>query len=487
MTGRILIVDAVPTNRIVLRVKLAAAFYDVVQAGTAEQALSYLRGAPVDLVILSNNLPDMSGAKLCAALRRLPQARRLPLIALLTDDAGEDRRACLLAGADDVLSRPLDDLILLARVRSLHRARDAEIELGLHDGNQHVGGLAEAAEPYMQAAAIVLTPASDSPALLRASADLAQTLGTRMNDKITVQPWDALLRDKEAQADVIVVIEAQTGTSDGLSLLPQLRTHSGTRHAALHYVAHGHQRQQAAAALDIGAADVSTCGLEPEELSIRLRKLIARKKTADKLRDSMRDGLRAAIIDPLTGLYNRRYALPYLDNLANRAQHSGRGYAVLLADIDHFKTVNDTHGHAAGDRILADIAKRMREALRGSDLLARFGGEEFLIALPEVSKADALRSGERLCQIVAATPFTLPDGTALEITVSVGVALSGPPEKPPQSLVESADLALYAAKDKGRNTVVLADTVTPLIRPGRSPGAARVRPGAVPKARSRKA
>lgn len=467
MTGRILIVDAIPTNRIILRVKLAGAFYDVVQAEDAAAALRVLRKSAVDLVVLSDNLPDMSAAQACAALRRLPQGRRLPLIAVLPGDGTEPRRQCLLAGADDVLSRPLDDMMLLARVRSLLRTRDAEAELELRDDAGRAIGLAEAPLPFAPAARILLVPANDSPALMRSCAALAAGLGRTLTDSLTLSSFGEALRQREDAADVIVVVEAPRDGGEGLTLLPQLHANPGTRHAALHYLAHPEQRRAAAAALDMGASDVSTCGLDPAELALRLKRLAGRKQAADRQRATLRNGLRAAVIDPLTGLYNRRYALPHLDRIADRATRTGRDYAVLLADIDHFKAVNDTHGHGAGDAILTALAARLRDSLGPSDLLARFGGEEFLIALPDRNRASALEVAEGMVRRIRERPFALPGGGSLQVTISVGLALSGHPQRAPEPLVHSADLALYAAKDKGRNTVVLADTVTPLVPPDR--------------------
>ena len=196
-----------------------------------------------------------------------------------------------------------------------------------------------------------------------------------------------------------------------------------------------------------------------DELVLRLPRQIARKRIDDRLRDTMRNSLRAAVTDPLTGLYNRRYALPYMARLAERGAEQGRPYAVLLADIDHFKRINDTHGHAAGDAVLAEVAQRISQSLRTADLVARIGGEEFLIALPDAQPALATRTAERLRAIMADTPFTLPGtGVQAKVTLSLGVAFAAPgAEQRPEALLDSADRALYAAKNAGRNRVMLSE------------------------------
>lgn len=468
MTGKILIVDSIPTNRIVLRVKLASAYYEIVQAASARDALQKLRVSPHDLVIVSSNLPDMNGPRFCASLRRLPQAKGLPVIALLPAGDPVLRRACLLAGADDVLSRPVDDLILLARIRSLLRARDAEAELAMEDGDDRQIGLSEEAACFEQPAKILMVP-------LRGHGSLSGVAGKLRNllpHRLAMALPDDLLRANMSPPDVIVIAEATDGPAEGLSLLPQLRANASTRHAALYYLAMQHQRQEVAAAFDMGAGDGSNIGFDPEELAIRLRRLVAQKRRTDHLRASLRDGLRAAVTDPLTGLHNRRYALPHLERLHAASDKSGQCYAILMVDIDHFKAVNDTHGHAAGDAILAELSSRMRKGLRPADLLARHGGEEFLIALPEASRQCARDLAERLCRIVSERPFALPAGSQTRLTISIGVAMSGAGGLGPDALIEMADRALYAAKDAGRNTVFMSDKVVPL-RGGQKSGTRR--------------
>ncbi|MFU8883513.1 MAG: GGDEF domain-containing protein, partial [Rhodobacterales bacterium] len=182
-------------------------------------------------------------------------------------------------------------------------------------------------------------------------------------------------------------------------------------------------------------------------------------------------GLRAAVTDPLTGLYNRRYALPHLTRMTEQASRSGRRFAVMLADLDHFKAINDRFGHAAGDAVLVEVAHRLRSNLRAVDLVARIGGEEFLIALPDTDRTEARVAARRLCRIIAQDPFILPGkGQSTSMTVSIGVTMghSGqPPERvidpdcdiaadPVQQLLLQADKALYGAKACGRNQVTLS-------------------------------
>ncbi|MFW2588042.1 diguanylate cyclase [Sagittula sp. SSi028] len=459
-----MVVDPVPTNRIILRVKLSAAYYDVVQATSAQAALAMLRKTNPDMIIAAHDLPDMSGRALCAAIRNRTAARggpAVPVVIIHGENDPHERMASLAAGADDVLERPIDDIVMLARLRSLLRARDAEAELQLRDDTRRALGLAEQASEFTLPGHVRIISAG-RPSELRA---MLHGLRNRSDNRFELVEAENALRDTGPTPDVVVVSEAAGIGSAGLVLLPQLRANHATRHSALIYIARPDQRREAAAALDMGANDLMTGGPDIDELNIRIQKQISRKRTNERLRANMRDGLRAAVTDPLTGLYNRRYALPHTARLAERAMASKRPYAILVADLDHFKQINDDHGHAAGDLVLVTLAERLTQNLRAADLVARWGGEEFLIAMPDTSRAAAQRTAERLCALMEHHPVTLADGTKVTVTLSIGIAIGTTPRDTPTDLIRSADRALYAAKDKGRNAVVMADTVFPLPQP----------------------
>jgi diguanylate cyclase (GGDEF)-like protein len=164
---------------------------------------------------------------------------------------------------------------------------------------------------------------------------------------------------------------------------------------------------------------------------------------------------RAATTDPLTGLMNRRAMLDQMNRERARADRYGQPLSALLLDVDHFKRVNDVHGHAAGDRVLRGLAALLGGKMRASDLVARWGGEEFLVVLPQTHPAGALVFAERVRAAVAASPFDIGEGKPLSITVSIGLAGTLPPILF-EPLVEEADRALYEAKRSGRNRVCVA-------------------------------
>jgi diguanylate cyclase (GGDEF)-like protein/PAS domain S-box-containing protein len=161
-----------------------------------------------------------------------------------------------------------------------------------------------------------------------------------------------------------------------------------------------------------------------------------------------------ATVDPLTGAYNRRQGDALLAAEFSRRSRDGRPFAVLLLDIDHFKTINDRFGHPAGDAVLRSLVQACQTALRPIDMVVRWGGEEFLVVLPDTDAVAAMSAAERVRVALAATEVVIPDPSTIRFTVSMGVAVSQ--RDSPGELLRRADVALYTAKNGGRDRVVLA-------------------------------
>lgn len=469
MTGRILIVDDVATNRIVMKVKLAAACYAVEQAACGREALEAARRNPPDLMLLDVLMPDMSGMEVCRRLKADPATADVPVI-LITALADRDSKvAGLKAGADDFLTKPVDEMTLLARVRSLLRARDTVRELRQRGDSCAGLGFAEAitafegpkptASPAEASGRIALVaPAARGAVLWKAALD------AHLREDLAILPREAALSDAGigpgAAPDVYVIAADLTHRNEGLRLLSDLRSRPATRHAATVVILPQGDSERAAIALDLGASDIVFDPFDAQELAIRIRAQLHRKQQADRLRASLRTGLELAVTDSLTGLHNRRFALYELDRML--ARREGTHIAVMMLDLDHFKAINDTHGHPAGDEVLRHVARRLRAELRGGDLLARMGGEEFLVALPDTGRDAALDCAERMRAAIGGCAFDLGGGErgrrSVAVTLSVGLAVSGAgSDDTAEGLIARADRALYAAKSDGRDQVTLAD------------------------------
>ncbi|UWR34457.1 diguanylate cyclase [Sulfitobacter sp. W027] len=460
MQGTILIADAIATNRIALKVKLCAAYYHVVQAEDMEQALATARENPPDLVICALTLPGGGAADLCRALRASADTAELPVLGIGNADQAVDRFAALEAGVSDVLLKPLDCTLLLGRTRSLIRARNAVDEWEMRDDTTRALGLAEPTAEFTACSKCVLIH-SDSAISVNWAKQLRPLLRAQLTLANSEEAIRAAATNGPPDAFILVLPEDPSTATAALRLISTLRANAQTRHAGLLVVQLAPDTAQAATALDLGADDLMTEGFNTAEMVLRLHAVLRRKRMTDQLRDTVRSGLKAAVFDPLTGLHNRRYALPHLDRIAEHALETARPFAVMVADLDHFKGINDRYGHAAGDSVLVQTAERLRNNLRGMDLVARIGGEEFLIVMPGTNLSDAEKTAADICADIGNRGFVVP-GTPLPIHVTISIGLSigpiGEEGRPLSSdaLMAQADRALYSAKSHGRNRVNLS-------------------------------
>lgn len=461
MAGDILIIDCVATNRIVLKVKLLAAQYRVRPCATLGEARQEIAASLPDLILMDISQSEEEILSFCRALKADEATSLIPIVATGGFPTPHDRVMALQAGADDVLTKPFDDHILQARIRSLLRARDARQELRLREDTRTALGFAEAQCSFAAPARIILASGEANQ-----SSDLNGLPAALGNARITATPVQDLVGGRFTDDPTDLYILDFRGRLDDdkvmFRLLSELRSRSATRHASILALLPPDARQAAAMALDLGANDIVCAPVDFEEVRHRAAVLIQAKLEADALRRTVETGLEAAITDPLTGLFNRRYALPHLSRLSADSRKNGRQFAIMVLDLDHFKSINDTYGHKAGDQILQQVAQRLRGNLRAVDLLARIGGEEFLVAIPNSDVVHARTAAERLCQLISSTPFFVgPERQEVHMTMSVGVSLNdglGASDivEDLSDLVNEADVALYAAKTGGRNKVSLS-------------------------------
>ncbi len=460
MTGRILVVDDVATNRMILRAKLTAAYYDVTLAENGREALEKAAKTLPDLILLDVMMPDMDGFEVCRILKDDPQTAHIPVVMVTALLEPAHRLIGLKNGADDFLSKPINDLALLSRVRNLLRAKFMADELHLRDKTAQDLGLGGLSSDRLEIIAppgrIMLVPTNEKMSRVWGkllSGQKTFTVTTMLKDMDIVGLGLTDLPD-------VFVIHAKLGEyGDGLRLVSHLRSRPKTRHASIILVVPNGDQETAAKGLDMGISDYIFDPFDPSEMIVRLNSLVRRKQVSDKLRNNVTDTLRLAVQDPLTGLYNRRYAKQHLAKITERSRETGKGFALMLLDIDKFKRVNDTHGHAVGDQVLKEFSQRIQENLRGVDLVSRIGGEEFLIAMPETTEQQARVASERLRKVIEEDAFatsSLKGG--LPVTVSIGVTLGDPGEKDFDTLICQADKALYTSKSDGRNMVTIFES-----------------------------
>jgi two-component system cell cycle response regulator len=468
MQGKILIIDGISTNRIVLKVKLTAAFYEVIQAGTLREAVDVINAETPDLVITAINLPDGTAAQLCEHLRRNAPTANLPVLAIGIATNAQTRMVTLRAGAFDVMDKPVNETLLLGRVRNMIRAHHKLAEWQMREDTSDALGFAEAPPEFVVPGVISLI-GTDAGALQGWVRQLLPHLRASYNVTSLRDAMATLHAGKPPDAVVLALPDTAEQSEACLRLVSGLRASAPTRDIAVLMIQRTPDPARAISALDLGADDVMVFPFDPREVALRLQVLLRRKRQVARMVQSVRSGLRQVVNDPLTGLYNRRYAMPFMARMIAHSARTQAHFAVLLADLDHFKRVNDIYGHASGDAVLAETARRMQTAVRGADMIARMGGEEFMIAMPDANIATARNVADRLCRAVGNEPFIVPGAAQpIHITISIGLAMNAPSqtmERRPEdvdALLDRADKALYAAKVQGRNCVKLS---RPLDRP----------------------
>ena len=269
---------------------------------------------------------------------------------------------------------------------------------------------------------------------------------------VETSPQEALFRAVEEGYD-LVLVSLGLKDYDGLRLCSQLRSVERTRQMPLLMIADLEDRQKVLRGLDLSVNDYLTRPVDRNELIARVRTQLRRKRFADALRDNVQASIDLALTDPLTGLHNRRYLETHLASMLNQSVRNGRNLVLMILDIDHFKMVNDTYGHDAGDDVLRGFADRVQRVIRNADLMCRIGGEEFVVVMPDTNLALAQTIAERVRGSVQSEGFMIDKGgKSIGVTVSVGLAQTTP-DADPDALFRRADRALYRSKNEGRNRV----------------------------------
>ncbi len=452
MTARILIVDDILANVRLLEAKLSAEYFEVVTALNGLDALETVQRAKPDIVLLDVMMPGIDGIEVCKRLKADPATQHIPVIMLTALDQMDDRVRGLEAGADDFLTKPVNDVALFCRIKSLVRLKMLSDELRARaDSSQSMGLVTKNAVPVDTRPGNILVVDSRFSFIDRVRVAL---IGKHKVSAV-LDPREAILTISESATPFeLVIVNVDAEQFDGLRLCSQLKSLEQTRQIPILIVVAPDDEQRLMRALDMGVNDYLIRPIDRQELLARVNTQVRRSRYAAQLRASVQNSIEMAVTDALTGLYNRRYMETHLSHLVEHSGNRGKPLSALAIDVDFFKPVNDTYGHDVGDKVLAEIAARIRENIRNIDMACRVGGEEFIVILPATELHLAQKIAERIRKSIAGKPFNAGAVSGpLNITVSVGLAtLAGATDKA-EDFLRRADQALYRAKREGRNRV----------------------------------
>lgn len=465
MPARVLVVDDLAVNIRLLEAKLVSEYYEVLSASNGPAALELVRARAPDIVLLEVMMPIMDGFEVCRQIKADPATRHIPVVMVTALSETRDRVRGLESGADDFLTKPINDIALLARIKSLVRLKRVAEEWRTRAATSLQFGIEAAAidESVEISRGRLLVVANDGPPRTRIVEILSRHWAAV---DIAANTQQAVAAASEHDYHVILCDDRPAG-EDALRLCSQLRTDKRTRNTPILLMVPPNDDKRLVTAFELGVNAYIVKPADRDEIVARTRTQVRQKLYDEKLRASYRERLDAAFTDNLTGLNNRHYLEAHFHAVVERLAAAGKPIGVMILDIDRFKAINDSFGHAVGDEVLKAVTQRILASLRTHDTAVRLGGEEFLVLMPEATLAEAGVAAERVRRTIGETaiPVACPQG-AVEVTISIGVTATPAGAYALEDIIKIADAALYEAKRAGRNRVVTTDCAAKLPIPG---------------------
>ncbi|MEG8229929.1 PleD family two-component system response regulator [Candidatus Rickettsia tasmanensis] len=445
----ILVVDDIEPNIKLLTAKLLKEYYTVLTANNGKEALAILKKGKIDIILLDVMMPEMDGFEVCKTIKTDPGTTHIPVVMVTALSDIDDRVKGLEAGADEFLTKPINDTALFVRLKSLSRMKSLIDELKLRNSTNALLGVTNI-EMYDNFAYKKILLIND---------DVVQTKNIKqMLLKITqnvkvISNSDELDIINEYTPD-LVIISSTLENDDPLRISVILRGKAEISGVVIILQIDEDGMPLIVKGIELGINDYFVYPIEESELLARIRTQLRRKQYQDNLRNDLEQSVNLAAKDGLTGLFNRRYFDIHLKQMIEKANKESIKLYLLMCDIDNFKHVNDTYGHQAGDKVLTIVSRILKNTLRVTDLIARFGGEEFTILLTDIDISKAIETAERVRVKIEYMDFHIEDQIEpLKTTISIGVT-QYKKEESIESFIERADKAMYEAKTTGKNKVV---------------------------------
>lgn len=453
MPGRVLVFDPIVTNRIMLKAQLSLDFFDVTLAADAAELRKTVRLGKPDIILVAYQAERALDFETVRWLKSNSTTAYIPIVFLQNSDDGSvwDQSHDLMV--EDVLHYRASKWLMAARLSVLIRSKERMDALIAQHRTIADMGFAEQSLSF--------PPAPCGPIGI----DVSMAAGS-FDDATVAQVSRFLtrdfphlhIRDTETPqggdtADLYLIDPTTVGTEAAFAKMIDLRRTTGPRGPKVIFVTPRSEQALTSRALEFSAADFISPDAGPAELASRMRRILWHADLAHHAEAAVSKHLQSALRDPLTGLYNRRYALQHLGRLLSDQTPPKSTVTAMVVDLDRFKLVNDTYGHLTGDAIIRQAAQRLKDNLRSADLVARLGGEEFLVILKDASEQRVRDIAERLRSEIAAKMFLTECGQSIPVSASIGVSATKTTWRSSNEVIDSADMALYRAKDAGRDCV----------------------------------
>lgn len=401
---------------------------NVFVSSSGEEARKMCKLVSIDLICLSFYLADMDGIDLVAEIRGMEFGETIPVLMITSKESQDAVAKSLRGGVTEIFRKnDLGELEKYLRIYAEHARQQSQIE----------GNILLIDRDRQQA--------TDIRDFFR---------NTRLKFVHFTNAEDAAEIARAAEFDLVITSMVLSGTKSGLALIREIREINETMYRVpILAISAINNVSQKIELFRAGANDYIEKPLLLAELGVRMKNLLHNKKLFDTVELQKQQLEEMATRDQLTGLYNRHYLIGLADKVLGAAFRYRYPVSLLVIDLDHFKRINDTYGHAAGDKVLKALAGLLLRTFRGSDIPVRFGGEEFVVLMPHCSDKDAINRARNLCLTIAGLK---PAG--IDTTASIGVT-----QTPPDTLVAYtqlfavADEAVYAAKNSGRNCIVFRE------------------------------
>lgn len=421
---RAMIIDISKSLSVLLNQHMASQQIKSLSLTKGKEALEMLKRARCDLVIISMYLEDMDGTEFVEALRKLDNQTDTHVIMLTTEENRDILSRAMKAGVNELFLKHNLDAVL-----------------------EHITGWAQKSRLQQTSGNILYVEDNKSTALV--VSEILKNSGYSV--KQAASGLAALDLMDNNQFDLLLVDYILEGDMTGLELVQTLRTKTSSIECPILMLSGQESEQVKIEILRSGANDYLSKGASRDEMLARISNLIRTKRLFEQVQYQQQKLQHLAMTDQLTGLYNRHYLFEAAPQKLSEAQRHKFPVALIIVDLDKFKQINDTHGHASGDCVLKEAAQLLRKQCRKEDIVARFGGEEFVILLSHCSQQQALEKAE---SIRSALQNLNP--AQLNITGSFGVACCQQGARTSfNDLFSEADTAVYQAKHNGRNRVEL--------------------------------